>query len=183
MGPEHASMKSEILASHIGWLMLGNLCGLSFVTGWKGRTLPALSMLGVTGREKQMSQRIRQCLETWSFQGDAVMKVIKVVRMRVIMLSKGMSLIYFILLENVLFGCSHQIALLESEFESYEEGIALETLWTRAAPTARQSVQQSYPGNCGSIIPGSIWSSSKVWRRIYLAKSRRKILLPSRRQC
>lgn len=56
------------------------------------------------------------------------MKVIKMVRMRVMMLPKGMSLIYFILLENILFGCSHKIALLESELESYEEGIALETL-------------------------------------------------------
>ena len=51
MGPEHGSMRSEILASHIGWLMLGNSWGLSFVSGWKGRTLSALSMLGVTGRE------------------------------------------------------------------------------------------------------------------------------------
>lgn len=57
------------------------------------------------------------------------MKVIKVVRMRVMMmLPKGMSLICFILLENILFGCSHKIALLESDFEPYEEGIALETL-------------------------------------------------------
>ena len=61
-------------------------------------------------------------------KGDAVMKVIKMVRMRVMMLPKGMSLIYFILLENILFGCSHKIALSESELESYEEGIALETL-------------------------------------------------------
>lgn len=57
------------------------------------------------------------------------MKVIKVVRMRVMMmLPKGMNLICFILLENILFGCSHKTALLESEFEPYEEGIALETL-------------------------------------------------------
>ena len=61
-------------------------------------------------------------------KGDAVMKVIKMVRMRVMMHPKGMSLIYFILLENILFGCSHKIALLDSELESYEEGIALETL-------------------------------------------------------
>lgn len=57
------------------------------------------------------------------------MKVIKVVRMKVMMmLPKGMNLICFILLENILFGCSHTTALLESEFEPYEEGIALETL-------------------------------------------------------
>lgn len=78
-------------------------------------------MLGVTGREKQMSQRNKTVLGNMKFprrccDGEGY----KGGQNEVIMLSKGMSLIYFILLENVLFGCSHQIALLESEFESYE---------------------------------------------------------------
>ena len=46
-----------------GWLSnLEQLLGLSFVTGWKGRMLPALSLSGVIGRGKPMSQWVWKAL-------------------------------------------------------------------------------------------------------------------------
>lgn len=120
MESKHRSTRSEILASHISWLIvqswaIHSVLVLSLVRR-AGRYLPYLC-LGVIGEGSEWASG---CESAWDHPVLCTRKVwgtVMKIRRMMMMLPRGVGLIYFIFPGSMLFGRSYKIALWESELE------------------------------------------------------------------